>query len=91
VESTRRGPDWTVTGEIVNAGKGETVCPLVLQTDVGSVSTEVVVSSAAATPFRLRSPHLPRTLLLDPDRRCFRLELKPKIDIVDRVELARSS
>ena len=32
-----------------------------------------------------------RSLLLDPDRRCFRLELKPKIDIVDRVELARPS
>lgn len=91
VRFSRDGRAWLVSGRLVNEGDGPTTCPIVLKSDVQDESVLVDVGAEASAEFRLRSLYQPRTLLLDPDRRCFRLQPKPKGDNVDRVEYSDNS
>jgi len=77
------GRTWEVAGVVRNVGTGESLCPIVLRTDGEAASAQVRVPSNGTAPFRLTTPYPPRTLLLDPDQRAFRLS---RIGLVRSVE-----
>ena len=62
-----------------------------LKSDVQDESVLVEVGPGDSSEFRIRSLYQPRTLLLDPDRLCFRIQPKPKGNNIDRVEYVESS
>lgn len=72
LETRRLGRRWQVTGELLNVGSGEAVCPLVVKTEIESVETVVTVEEKGATPFTIETLERPETLLLDPQRVCLR-------------------
>lgn len=77
------GRTWEVAGVVRNIGTGESLCPVVLRTDGEAASVQVRVPSNGTAPFRLTTPYPPRTLLLDPDQRAFRMA---RIGLVRSVE-----
>jgi hypothetical protein len=77
---------WVVSGSLANLGTGETICPVVLRTDVEPVSTEVTVGSEATAAFRFETPYRPRAVYLDPNKRCFRWFNSPPVGMTDVVE-----
>jgi hypothetical protein len=77
------GRTWEASGVVRNAGTGESLCPVVLRTDGEPATTQVRVGSGGTATFHLVTPYPPRTVLLDPDQRAFRLS---KIGLVKSVE-----
>ncbi len=77
VEEHRRGAGWVVTGRITNRTSGQAVCPLLLNTDLGTIDTVVRVDGGGDTPFRLLTADRPQSLELDPQQSCHRL--RPKV------------
>lgn len=83
VEFVRAGSEWRVRGAVVNEGHGESFCPIVLRTAVGSARTVVRLDSKSRVPFELVTPHEPRTLQLDPDRVVYRFAAVGTVDAID--------
>ena len=86
VTFTRAGDAWEVRGSVKNEGTGEVFCPVVLRSAAGSARTIVRVDSASATPFVLRTAHVPRTVQLDPERVVYRFAAVGTIQFVDHEE-----
>lgn len=64
---------WTVTGRMLNLGKGEALCRIVLTTDLGPVETVARAGTGEAGAFTLTTSHQPQAVWIDPDRQCHRL------------------
>ena len=73
VTLNRTPSGWTVTGKMVNRGKGEALCKIVLTTDLGPVETLARAGTGEAGAFTLTTAHRPQSVWLDPDRECHRL------------------
>ncbi|HXU32485.1 MAG TPA: hypothetical protein VN851_18105, partial [Thermoanaerobaculia bacterium] len=67
------GSGWRVTGRVHNLGDGESICRVVLSTEVGPVETEVRTGTAESTAFSFATAHRPQGVFLDPDEECQRL------------------
>ncbi|HET9229431.1 MAG TPA: hypothetical protein VFR31_22315, partial [Thermoanaerobaculia bacterium] len=76
VEFRRAGDGWSVTGRMVNQGKGEALCEVVLSTDLGPQSATVRAGAGESRSFAFSTRHRPQGVVLDPDRECHRLEKK---------------
>ncbi len=76
VRSQHVGGAWKVEGKVRNVGTGEAVCPVIVKTEVGEMKLEVTVGSASASPFAVRTQAKPHTVLLDPQRTCYRFVTK---------------
>lgn len=58
---------------MVNSGKGEALCRIVLTTDLGPVETVARAGTGEAAAFTLTTAHRPQAVWIDPDRQCHRL------------------
>ncbi len=70
------GGGWRVTGQVHNLGDGESICRLVLTTDLGPAETEVRTETGTRASFAFTSSHRPQGVFLDPDQECHRLVRK---------------
>ena len=73
VEFRRAGDAWRVTGRMVNQGKGEALCKVVLTTDLGPEQATVRADSGESASFALATRHRPLGVFLDPNQECHRL------------------
>lgn len=73
VRFVRAGDGWRVTGRMLNQGKGEAVCKVVLTTELGPESMVLAAGAGEAAPFELSTRHRPQGVILDPDAQCHRL------------------
>jgi hypothetical protein len=64
---------WRVTGRMVNEGKGEALCKVVLATDLGPESTVARADAGQAGSFELATRYRPQGVFLDPGHECHRL------------------
>ncbi len=76
VAARRREDDWLVEGKMRNTGTGQSICPVIVKTEIGERVLTVTVDSESATAFSLRTERRPHTVLLDPKRTCYRWLLK---------------
>ncbi len=76
VEFRRAGDGWQATGRMVNEGKGEAVCEVVLTTELGPESVAVRAGTGESAAFALATRHRPVGVFLDPDKECHRLTRK---------------
>ena len=76
VEFRRAGDGWRVTGRMVNQGKGEALCQVVLNTDLGPESTILRAGTGESADFAFATRHRPQAVFLDPNRECHRLVRK---------------
>lgn len=83
VTFARDGRLWIVRGFVRNLATGESVCPIVLRTQFGSVRQTVVVGSGERVPFTLSTSYEPRTLQLDPERVVYRHAAIGTVDSID--------
>jgi len=67
---------WRVTGRMVNQGKGEALCKVVLTTDLGPESTVVRAGTGETAGFAFATRHRPQGVFLDPNLECHRLVRK---------------
>jgi hypothetical protein len=67
------GSGWRVIGRVHNEGDGESLCRVVLTTELGPVETEVRAGTGESTPFAFATAHRPQGVFLDPDQECHRL------------------
>ncbi len=73
VEFRRKGDGWQVTGRMVNEGKGEALCKVVLATDLGPESTVARADTGQSGSFELTTRYRPQGVFLDPGNECHRL------------------
>ncbi|HVG09265.1 MAG TPA: hypothetical protein VNM67_16275 [Thermoanaerobaculia bacterium] len=73
VEFRHAGAGWQVTGRMVNEGKGEAFCKVVLTTELGPESIALRAGTGESAGFALATRHRPQGVFLDPDRECHRL------------------
>lgn len=73
VRFLRAGDGWRVTGRMLNQGRGEAVCKVVLNTELGPESTVLAAGAGEAAGFELATRHRPQGVILDPDAECHRL------------------
>ena len=76
VEFRRAGDGWKVTGRMVNQGRGEALCQVVLNTDLGPESTVLRAGTGESAGFALATRHRPQAVFLDPNLECHRLVRK---------------
>ncbi len=76
VSSRRQGDGWVVEGKMRNTGTGQSICPVIVKTEISERMLTVTVDSESATPFIVRTERRPHTVLLDPERTCYRWLLK---------------
>ena len=76
VASRRQGDGWVVDGRVRNTGTGQSICPVIVKTEIGERTLTVTVDSESASPFAVRVEHRPHTVLLDPEKSCYRFLLK---------------
>lgn len=76
VRSRRQGEDWMVEGTVRNTGTGQSICPVIVKTEITERTLTVTVDSESASPFTLRVAARPHTVLLDPELTCYRFLLK---------------
>lgn len=76
VRFLRSGDGWRVTGRMVNNGKGEALCRVVLTTELGFESMVLAAGGGEAAPFEISTRHRPQGVILDPDSECHRLVRK---------------
>lgn len=74
---------WVVRGFARNLAGGESLCPIVLRTELGSVRQMVTIGAGARVPFTLTTEHTPRTLQLDPDKIVYRHAAIGTVDSID--------
>jgi hypothetical protein len=73
IEFRHVGEGWRVTGRMVNEGKGEALCKVVLTTDLGPESAVVRAEPGQAGSFELATRYRPQGVFLDPGHECQRL------------------
>jgi hypothetical protein len=73
VEFLKAGDGWLVRGRMVNKGRGEAVCRVVLTTDMGPESVELRTGTGESAAFALATRHRPQGVFLDPSLECHRL------------------
>ncbi len=76
VGARRQGGGWVVEGKMVNTGTGQSICPVIVKTEISEQLLTVTVDSESATTFIARTDRRPHTVLLDPERTCYRWLLK---------------
>jgi len=76
VEFRRTADEWRITGRVVNQGKGEALCKIVLTTDLRPEEAIVRADSGETTSFVLATRHRPQGVFLDPGHECHRLAKK---------------
>ncbi len=76
VRSRRRGDGWVVEGKVRNTGTGQSICPVIVKTEISEVTLTVTVDSESASSFTTNVATRPHTVLLDPGRTCYRWLLK---------------
>ena len=74
--SRRLDDGWLVEGEMRNTGTGQSICPVIVKTEISERVLTVTVDSESATAFSVRTERQPHTMLLDPERTCYRWLLK---------------
>ncbi|MFL6290346.1 MAG: hypothetical protein ACJ759_05565 [Thermoanaerobaculia bacterium] len=67
---------WLVTGRMVNQGRGEAICKVVLTTDLAPESAELRAGTGESAGFALATRHRPQGVFLDPNLECHRLVVK---------------
>lgn len=77
---------FEVQGELKNKSRGEVICPVVVHTDRGELSSKVRVSGESATPFFIKTPQRPRMVELDPLRTCLRFATTSDLAL-ERIQL----
>lgn len=80
---TREGDRWIVRGFARNLATGESFCPIVLRTELGSVRQVLRIGDGERVPFTLVTEHEPRTLQLDPEDVVYRHAAIGTVDTVD--------
>lgn len=76
VEFRKVTDGWRVTGRMVNEGKGEAACRVVLRTELGPESAELTAGAGGSAAFALATRHRPQGVVLDPNLECHRLMRK---------------
>ncbi len=76
VRARRRDGGWQVEGKMRNTGTGQSICPVIVKTEISERLLTVTVDSESATAFTARTQRRPHTVLLDPERTCYRWLLK---------------
>ncbi|MEM7586428.1 MAG: ABC transporter permease [Acidobacteriota bacterium] len=76
VSAVRRDRQWLIEGKLRNTGTVEANCPLIIKTELSEMRLMVTVDSETATTFSVRSSVRPHTVLLDPEKTCYRFLLK---------------
>ncbi len=76
VRSRRLGDGWMVEGMVRNTGTGQSICPVIVKTEISEVALTVTVDSESASSFATHVAARPHTVLLDPERTCYRWLLK---------------
>ena len=76
VRSERQDGRWIVHGVLRNIGTGESICPVIVKTEITERVLRVRVDSESQTPFSVRVATRPHTVLLDPERTCYRFRIK---------------
>ena len=87
ISSVRENGVWRVAGALRNTGTGQSVCPIVVKTEVAERVIRVTVDSEAESPFSLFVSSRPHTILLDPDRTCYRWQTKTSAAL-ERISLS---
>ncbi len=90
VRSLRAEDGWTVEGKVRNTGTGQSICPVIVKTEVGERTLTVTVDSESASSFATRVDSRPHTVLLDPEYTCYRFLLKTS-PALERANLLGSS
>ncbi len=90
VGSRRGGNGWVVEGKVRNTGTGQSICPLIVKTEISERKLIVTVDSESATSFTTSVATRPHTVLLDPERTCYRWLLKTS-PILERANLLTTS
>ncbi len=63
---------WRVEGQLRNEGRGQSECPIVVQTVAGPASIRVTVDGSSQTSFELETDGRPHTVVVDPEETCLR-------------------
>lgn len=79
----RDGKRWVVRGFAHNLATGESLVPVVLRTQFGSVRATLKVGAGERVPFTLTTEYEPRTLQLDPERVVYRHAAIGTVDSID--------
>lgn len=77
---------FEVLGELANKASGEVICPIVVHNERGELSLKVRVGGKDSTPFRIKTPHKPVMVELDPQWTCLRFATKSELAL-ERVQL----
>ncbi len=86
VRSQRLDEGWRVEGKVHNRGTGQAVCPVIVKTEIHELQLTVTVDSESSSPFATRALSRPHTVLLDPNRTCYRWLLKTSA-VLERANL----
>ncbi len=86
VLSVQRGKHWDVEGLLRNTGTGEANCPIIIKTEVSEMRLMVTVDSESTAKFTARAGVRPHTVLMDPEKTCYRFLLKTS-PTLERVNL----
>ena len=90
VKSSRlEGGRYRVEGRLQNLGSGESICPVILKTEIGESVQKVTVDTEASTKFEFVTSNRPLRVLLDPRKTCFRF-LKKNWEVHERIFLAET-
>ena len=76
VHSKRTEDGWMVEGKVRNTGTGQSICPVIVKTEIGERALTVTVDSESASSFAVRVDTRPHTVLLDPEYTCYRFLIK---------------
>ena len=79
VHSQRQVDGWVVAGKMRNTGTGQSICPVIVKTEISERMLMVTADSESATPFSVHTDRRPHTVLLDPQHTCYRFLLKTSL------------
>ncbi|MEM6797002.1 MAG: hypothetical protein AAF725_23710, partial [Acidobacteriota bacterium] len=63
---------WLVSGVVRNVGTGQAECPVVVKAEGQERSLRLTLEGGGSANFEIRTDREPLTVLLDPERTCFR-------------------
>lgn len=88
VTSRRERDGFVVSGQLVNEGRGEVVCPVVVRAEGEEIRAQVRVGTNEVTGFEVALRHRPQTVILDPLETCLRFVTSSRAGR-ERVDLSR--
>ncbi len=86
VSSRREDDRWVVHGTLRNTGTGESICPVIVKTELTEHVLRLSVDSESDTPFSLSVANRPHTVVLDPEGTCYRFVTKVR-ETLERVNV----